>query len=149
MCSGFGRDWIRPRRWRAAGVLVGWLAVCLQIGHAASCAASVNRTPGPRLVMADWNDVDAALETGAKAAQVAVVGVERSENRIVYLVVTHTDEPGRLIVERIAGQGAGSPAVRLEAHIGRFGDPAREGDFMGHVAKRLMDLHGRDTAPLD
>jgi len=101
--------------------------------------------PGPRVLMADWDDVDAAVEVSVKKAEVALDGPpRRSPGRTVYRLRTVSDEPGELSVER--GEGG---LVTVSAKIGRFGeDKDREARLVSAVARRLKDLRGKDHAPL-
>jgi hypothetical protein len=97
------------------------------------------------VVIADWNDVDAAVEVAVKKAEVALDGPpRRSQGRTVYPLRTVRDEPGELTVERSEGD-----LITVSAKLGRFGeDKDREARLVGAVTRRLKDLRGVEHAPI-
>lgn len=99
--------------------------------------------PGPRTVLADWNDVDAAVEVAVKKAEVALDGPARREaRRVVYRIRTVSDEPGELVVERSDGD-----VLTVSASIGRFGEgKEQEARLVGAVVRRLKQLRGVEHA---
>lgn len=99
--------------------------------------------PGPRKVLADWNDVDAAVEVAVKKAEVALDGPARREaRRVVYRIRTVSDEPGELVVERSDGD-----VLTVSASIGRFGEgKEQEARLVGAVVRRLKQLRGVEHA---
>jgi len=100
-------------------------------------------------VQGDWSDVEAAVDVSVTRAEVAVTSTAFEPSRMQFGLVTATDEVGELVVlrEDASGNGEGVP-IRLEVHIGRFGDAPRELRLLEAVAKRLEQLRGRDVAPI-
>jgi hypothetical protein len=67
----------------------------------------------------------------------------------VFEIETVLREPGRLtatLVEETAPDQTGP--IQLRAEIGLFGNPAREQALLGAVANRLVQLRGREWAPI-
>mgnify|MGYP001493823331 CR=1 FL=1 len=115
------------------------------------------------MVIADWNDVDAAVEHGALTSEMAIVErLPPEPDRRVFRLRTIGDEPAVLIVTRATAPrsdrgvdgvgsttGVGGPeGMKLEARVGRFGDRAKEERLVNAVRARLGRLPGVDYAPL-
>jgi hypothetical protein len=113
-----------------------------------ACAADDAMPPTPLAISSvatgDWDDVDAAVDAGVSAAEVAKVDVRSSPDLSTrtYQLRTITDEPAWLIAQR-----AGTGRVSLGARVGRFGDPERESRLLRAVSERLNALYGVDWAP--
>lgn len=109
-------------------------------------------------VVADWNDIDAAVDVACGKCEMARVravesasdGWERREIEII----TAGDEPVLLTAKRHARaqvddeRNMPPERIELEVLVGRFGDAAKERQFMGWVTRRLEQLAGVDTAPI-
>lgn len=125
-------------------------------GALAGGCASVPRIPpapeGPaeRTVLADWDDAEAAARVGLRQVGVADLRVDRpAPGKLVYHVLTASDQPGTLTLERLASPEAADPVeVRIDAAIGRFGEDALEHELVRRVAERLEDLRGVEYAPV-
>lgn len=108
------------------------------------------RTQGSRgEVVADWNDLDAAVDVGASECEMAVLAIEvESEAERAYILRTVRDEPAWLMARRI---GAADEAVdvQLTARVGHFGDGRQEDRLISRVRGRLKQLRGVATHPLD
>lgn len=93
----------------------------------------------------DWDDVDAAMDVGVSAAEMAIVNSSTSPDGStrLYELRTVTDEPAWLKAQR--GEDG---RVSLGARVGRFGDAAREQKLVESVAARLKALYGVDWAPV-
>lgn len=112
------------------------------------------------LATGDWNDVAAAVDAGARAAEMAVVNSSTSEDgrTRTFALVTATDEPARLTATTKSseaatrgkpwGAAAGAGPIELSASVGRFGDADRERKLLRAVRQRLERLSGVDSAPL-
>jgi hypothetical protein len=123
----------------------GWWVLTLFL-VAGGCASGLEPVgePGARVVVADWDDVDAAVEVAVKRSEVGLAGpARREEGRVVFPIRTISDEAGELVVTR--GEG---DRVTVEASIGRFGDAAWESRVVGAVARRLRELGGVEWAPV-
>jgi hypothetical protein len=136
-CLVYGRTGL------AASVLV------FALGSGA-CSTGLWTEGGPpvREVTADWADADAAVEVAAKKVE---MGLERSERlgpgRRYYLR-TQGDEPVELDIYPAPGTESDPRPLRIEARVGRFGNPQREGQLAAAVARRLRQLAGVDYAPV-
>jgi hypothetical protein len=102
-----------------------------------------------REVVADWNDVDAAVEVALHQVQMAMDHTEASSDELEkrFPLWTVTDEPATLTIRREA-IGQESQRLTLEASVGRFGDPARESRLIHAVRHRLKSLAGKTHAPV-
>lgn len=115
----------------------------------ASCASETVTPPSAisisRLGDGDWDDIDAAVDVGMSAAEVARVDARTSPDgqTRTYELRTITDEPAWLVARREEGGRIG-----LGARVGRFGDPEREAKLIRGVAERLKALYGVDWAPV-
>lgn len=138
---------------RAAMLMAAW--VCVLSGCAGDGPLLVGTAERAQLV-ADWNDIDAAVEVGAGQNEMAVVSTESpSEDERVFELRTAGAEPGRVVARRsgvMQASGAksvGPQAIDLQAQVGRFGDSKREKRLIASIRKRLGDLTGVDWAPID
>jgi hypothetical protein len=102
---------------------------------------------GSELVLqGDWDDVDAAVRTGASHAEMAVVEGVAEPDRREFQLRSISGETGKMIATRLS---PGEPSrIRLVARLGHFGNPEAERRLLGFVAKRLEQLRGVDWAPL-
>ena len=147
------------------------------LGVLSGCGGGPRRAGGPFfappervLAMGNWNDVDAAVDAGARAAEMAVVTrrLDEGERTRTYELVTVHDEPARLTATVRAGgadvpsargsptrhrtggtpmpQGAGP--IELTASVGRFGDTTQERRLLRAVRVRIEMRSGVDSAPL-
>jgi len=114
-----------------------------------SCAGATITPPGAisisRLGAGDWDDIDAAVDAGMTAAEVARVDASTSPDGLTrtYELRTITDEPAWLVARREE-----SGRVGLGASVGRFGNPEHEAKLVRGVAERLRVLFGVDWAPI-
>ena len=133
---------------RLAGAAAIALAGAGALGLA-SCAGETVTPPSTisisRLGDGDWDDIDAAVDVGMSAAEVARVdGTTSPDGQTrTYELRTITDEPVWLIARREEGGRVG-----LGARVGHFGDPEREAKLVHGVAERLKSLYGVDWAPV-
>lgn len=140
----------------------------MSVGSLAGCSADSPRVEmsadGPATVtlVADWNDIDAAVDVGASKAEMAVVSrnkgptwgnVGGDRERRTFVLKTVGDEPAWLEITRGPGQDATDEAVTMTLHakVGRLegGEPEKEQRLLRAVAHRLGQLKGRDWYPLD
>lgn len=90
------------------------------------------------------------MEVAAPRAEVALVGTNVSPNSIQFTLVTATDEPGDVVATRATGPADGENIeITLAARFGRFGDATRERRLLDALTRRLGQLQGKATAPLD
>ena len=128
----------------AACAAVGWvligLAACTSQTVAPPSAISISK-----LGAGDWDDIDAAVDVGMSAAELARVDASTSPDGLTrtYELRTITDEPAWLVARREEDGRVG-----LGARVGRFGDPRREEKLIRGVADRLKALYGVDWAPV-
>ncbi len=105
----------------------------------------------------DWDDVEAAAIIAAGKVEMAVLMVSpQGDDRIVIDLTTVRDEPARVVVQRArsvsnapGSNTGGNPdggRLELRCRVGRFGDPGRERALLSAMARRLGELHRRDTA---
>ena len=101
-------------------------------------------------VLADWDDVEAAVSVALSNTELVKVGVNRADPaRRVYTLRTSKDEPAGLTIERLGPLVDGEPVTLLATcSIGRFGDAEREREFLGLIVRRLEQLRGVEVAPL-
>ncbi len=100
-------------------------------------------SPSVAVARGDWDDVEASAIIAAGRAEMAVMTVSPSDDRIVIDLTTVSDEPARAVVRQVAGDES---LLEMECRIGRFGEPRRERAFLAAMARRLGELYGRDTA---
>lgn len=131
----------------------GWMqrvALCIGAVVLGGCASqSLDYTPGDRTVVADWDDVEVAVDYAMHPAQLGLTGLDRTDDRLTFHFVRHTDEPAELIVERVECAARDPQPLRLHAMFGRNGDPRCEAVLLAHISHRLEQLRARETAPLD
>lgn len=104
------------------------------------------------VVVADWNDIDPALEVSTGQCELALSGDaevlgpvgEGVRWRGMHLMTTG-DEPGR--VEFVARTDKEPGPIEVTVQIGRDGDVERERRFLRSLRRRLEALAGRDWAP--
>jgi hypothetical protein len=126
------------------------MAFCLVSGCSVSHAhKGVAPLDTPREVVADWDDVDAAVEVALHHVQMAKDHEEVSPDELErrYYLVTITDEPALLTLRRKDIED-GPQMIMLEASVGRFGDPGREAGLVRAVRHRLKALAGVTHAPV-
>ncbi len=107
--------------------------------------------PGPLEMLADWDDLDAAMDVAAQRNEMAVLRasdptgdglIRRFELRTV------AAEPVEVTVTRPeAGSGQPQPII-ARAKVGRFGDPEREAALLAALRRRLEQLRGVDVSPV-
>lgn len=127
---------------------------------AGGCSTGQRGLPGVEVVAAegesairieaDWADVEAAVTAALGQSELVRVRLDRPDpSQVVYALRTSRDEPATLTIARLDGPGALDPVrLRLVCRVGRFGDAAREGEFLALVADRLRQLRGVEVAPL-
>lgn len=97
----------------------------------------------------DWDDVKASVQVAAGRCEMAVVASHEvaGDHAMEFSLVTVGDEPASLKFE--AGGDRDPRRIRAWARVGTFGDTVRERKLLGEVDSRLVQLRGRDWAPLD
>jgi hypothetical protein len=100
--------------------------------------------------LADWDDVRASVGAALGGSELVLVRLDAPEpDRLVYTLRTSRDEPASLTVQRLDPPGAPDPVrLALTCSVGRFGDAAREREFLLLVAERLEQLKGVEVAPI-
>lgn len=99
--------------------------------------------PSSRLVDGDWDDLDAAVDVGLEAAEVAVLRREVGQTHARWEIVSIRDQRGELVIRRTDAPGK----LMVEATIDQPSDTERAGRLVSAVARRLGQLFGRDVAP--
>lgn len=93
------------------------------------------------------------MDVAGPRAELATLRIVRETNEIRFEVITATDEEGWVTVTREVSMSGDDPGedipLTLEAQIALFRDPTRERTILKALARRLGQLHGKDTAPLD
>ncbi len=102
-------------------------------------------------VSGDWDDIEAAVTGALGQSELVGVRLDRSDPaRLVYTLRTSRDEPAVLAIARLDAPGSPDPVrLGLACSVGRFGDAAREREFLGLVTARLEQLRGVEVAPLE
>ena len=104
--------------------------------------------PASIRTLADWDDVEPAIGVALGRTELVKVGIERpTPDRIEVRLLSSQDEPGLLVVAREAA-GPDPVPMTLTCTVGRFGDPAREGQLIAYVVERLEQLRGVEFAPV-
>ncbi len=123
------------------------LPACASDSEGARFIGPTFGTPKDTTVIADWDDVDAAVETGAGQAEMAVVFDETpSPDERVFYLRTIGDKPVKLTVTRTNSEAP--PTIQLEVRAGVFGDPGDQARLLKAVSTRLSDLKGVEFAPV-
>ncbi len=115
-------------------------------------------SPGITIIAeGDWDDVDASVEAAVVRCEMAIVRrisfqlepaetIDVPTRRRAFDLVTADDQPARL---KFVAKSTTDPGdIEVFAHVGRFGDRAREQTLLDAVRDRLDALAGRDFAPL-
>lgn len=129
-------------------VLAAWcagMAGCASVGPA-GFSTTPDESPSRATLLGDWNDLEAALIVAASKAEMAVMLVSAAgESEFRAQLTTVTDEKVSLAVSRVVNE-----PERLEAscRVGHFGDAEAERRLLGHLARRLAQLRGREWAPV-
>jgi hypothetical protein len=114
--------------------------------HEVSAGSS---SPSRINVIADWNDVEAAVLVSTEPIEAAILEQRETPSRWEFDLVTVAAEPASLVAERATGDGPGEAVmIQLTARVSDFGDPARERILLERVRGRLLDLKGVDVRPL-
>lgn len=93
----------------------------------------------------EFVDLEAALDAGLTAGEMAVAGVGASEEgRRLYRLLTIRDEPAWLEVRW--GSGGGVVEIELVCAVGWFGRSAAGDRLVSAMGKRLEALAGRGVA---
>ena len=133
-----------PRIWLAAAlVLLGVLGGCGSPGVISGAPVTQ-----PLEVVADWNDVEAAVFAASGRVEMAIVSQERALTRHAFELRTIRDEPAELLFTREDGAKREQIPIMVWCRVGRFGDAEREAQVLRAVAKRLEDLAGVGFAPI-
>jgi hypothetical protein len=146
---------------RCLSVLLACFAAAASILGTASCAPrgalpvrTLAPTPNPavRAVVAEWRDVERAMEIAVRRAELTILDREIGPDSKRFELQSVSAEPGYLVATRQSpgpeGDGA-AITIRLETRIGMFGNPAREQELLRALARRLEQLRGREWAPAD
>jgi len=113
-----------------------------------------DRSDGAVVVVADWDDLDAAVLLGASFAEMAWEGRAAVEGDAAGRRTKRYDlasVEGDAVVltatrDEAAADDEGPDPIRLEARAGVLGNPGREGALLRAVARRLEALRGVDSA---
>ena len=107
-------------------------------------------SPVQTTIVADWDDLQAAVGFALSRTELVRVSVFRpTEDRVEFRLRSSRDEPGLLVATREDEWCGGDPVtMTLTCTVGRFGDPAREQQFLELVAERLGQLRGVEVAPI-
>ncbi len=144
---------------------LGLLAAFIGSGAFYGCAVVDFQPPadprpiGPAVeVMADWDDLEAAVEVAMGANQLALLhrhdlGPMHREYHMVNVLDAPVVVTARALdAESTEGGGDAvhgqSIVIELTCRYGWSGDPGRESTIIRAVVRRLRQLHGRDYAPL-
>ncbi len=125
------------------------LAAFLVIGGCRAGVKGVQFRTGPgdspsvAVARGDWDDIEASAIIAASRAEMALITVSPSDDRIVIDLTTVGDEPARAVVRRVAGEES---LLEMECRVGWFGEPEWERRFLAALGRRLGELYGRDTA---
>lgn len=136
---------IPPPRILAAGLVLGGVWSASPLG----CAASTRRTPTtyPAFVEGpgDWDDVSAVV-AGIVPRLDYVLDSPSITNDDHYIVAIFSPRfgPGSLSIDRLEDN-----QVRIDASIGRFGEPDEEEYMERAIASRFKRLLGDVVAPIE
>jgi len=96
---------------------------------------------GPRTVRAEWHDLDAAVAFAARELEYALVRADRDPTLHTYNLLSVRDEPVTIFFSRAeTGPNDAAQPVRIEIHVGRFGDEDRERALARTLENRLQAL---------
>ena len=146
---------VRNRGLRALALTAA--AIGLGVGAAGGCAfprpgvGAHGVAANPLEVLADWDDLNAAMAVAAERTEMAVVrasdptgdGLTRR-----FELRTVAAETVEVIVTRSEADTDQPQAIVVRAKVGRFGDPEREAALLGALRRRLEQLRGVDFSPV-
>lgn len=96
-------------------------------------------------VIADWDDIDAAMDAGMSASETAVLARTESDGVVVFEFLSIHDERGKLIATRLE---EGTEGVEIRVHAEQSESRANTPQRLVHAfARRLSELRGVETAP--
>ena len=99
-------------------------------------------------VIAEWDDVPAAVETASSQAEMALEATHRTDERMEFTIRLIGGERATLVAVRTGeSSGVTSSTIRLIAKVGAFGAQDAERRLLGYVVARLRQLHGVEWAP--
>jgi hypothetical protein len=133
-----------------------WIIGLVSLNITPGCAPSVQQTaplfnpgaplesPACAVVAGDWDDVEAAVIAAASRAEVALTKTDRTApDRFEFSFATLGGGPATMSAAlRVDG------LIRLEARIGRLGEPQQERRLIAATAARLRELKGKTYAPI-
>jgi hypothetical protein len=102
-------------------------------------------------VVADWEDVEPAMEAAVRQAEMAIVDQSIGAREKSFELRTVAAQPAHLVATLMSdgpAQRNVSVPIRLEAFVGPFGDAEAERALLQAVVARLRQLRGREWAPL-
>lgn len=111
-----------------------------------SRAAPGGESPTRMVMEGDWDDVEVAVRYGLARSELSLLSVTDAPLSKEFRLRSSRDEPASLSASREA-PGPDPVPIRMEARVGRFGDPAREHALLHRVNRRLGQLRGVDIAP--
>lgn len=102
-----------------------------------------------REILADWNDLDSAMLIAASKSQLGLSERTNDPDGAMYQLLTIHDETMLLWVTPLE-KDVGKPIrMKLETRLDPSRDTRRETNFLDALEKRLVQLRGVDTAPVE
>jgi hypothetical protein len=104
----------------------------------------------PRDTQGPFRDVDSAVRYAGPHQDMTILTADASDPTLWrYTLTTTRDETVALDIHFAANPDPALPAepTRIEARIGRFGDPARERALVREIENRLAAVRATGTAP--
>ncbi len=100
-------------------------------------------------ITADWNDIDAAMLIAASKSQLGLSDRTNDPDGAMFQFLTIHDETMLLWATPLEKPTEKPIRIKFEARLEPSRDTARESKFLQALTKRLTQLRGVDTAPVD
>ncbi len=127
------------------------LLVAFFTGCTSNATTSIRDRRGPAALtlQADWDDVDAAVETGTSQAQCVVVRSQTAPDGLQHRYeLKHVSGITGVLNARVESEGKDPRSIVLSCTMGAMENGGVAQTIVDRVARRFADLKGREVAPI-
>ena len=121
-------------------------------GCATSATSSTRDRRGPAAItiQADWDDIDAAVETGVAKAEAVVVRSSAAPDGMQHRYeLKHVSGVTGVLNARVEGSGKDPRSITLSCTMGAMENAGVAKNIVDRVARRLAELKGVEVAPIN
>lgn len=135
---------------------VFWAAISLFLGiYFTGCTSSATtstrdrRGPAALTIQADWDDIDAAVETGVAKAEAVVIRSSVSPDALQHRYeLKHVSGVTGVLNARVETEGKDPRSIVLSCTMGAMENGGVAKNVVDRVARRLAELKGIEVAPI-